>query len=312
MPSKNFIFFAGSSNLPLAQKVAGSLGIKLAKAEVDHFSNNETRVRIDEKIKDKTCFLLQSLSTPTDENWAETLFFLDALKRGGAKKIIGIIPWLGYQKQDKAFRKGEAISVAVVIKTLETMGMDQMITLDLHNPGILNYFQNKPIVLSAFPLFLKEIKQIIDSRNDEYVMVAPDKGAYWAKDFAKKLNLDSVQIEKTRDKKTAGITFAGCRPDTERLDGKTSIIVDDVIYTGSTLILAAKLLKQHGAKKVICFATHAIFSGNAAKDLQNSEIDSLTVTDTIFVPKEKLFPKLKIISVCDIISSCNFPDQFLN
>lgn len=288
----DFLFFSGSSNLPLAQKVARGLGIKLSKAEIDHFSNNETRVRVDENVKAKTCIILGSMNDPVEKNWVELLFFIDALKRAGAKKIIGIIPWLGYQKQDKAFRSGEAVSVAVVIKTLETLGMEKIVTFDLHNPGIVNYFENKPIVLSALPLFLRHC-----NNAKMFVMVAPDAGAFWAEDFAKKLGIDFLQLEKRRDKKTARITFVLQSRISARLDGKTAIMIDDMIYTGQTLIQSAEILKKMGAKKVICFATHAIFSGNAASDLQNSEIDSLTVTDTILIPEEKRFPKLKIISV---------------
>lgn len=296
---KDFKFFSGSSNLPLAQKVASGLGIELAKAEIDNFSNGETRVRIAEDVSGKTCVILQSLSTPTDENLVETLFFLDALKRGGAKKIIGILPWIGYQKQDKAFRSGEAVSVAVVIKTLETMGLDKIITIDLHSRQIVDYFQNKPVVLSAFELFLNEIKKFTPSLSkgpQHLVMVAPDKGAYWQKEFSQKLKISLVTVTKERNKKTSRIAFESLKIKGSVKD-KTCIIIDDNLYTGSTLILNAKLLKQKGAAAVLCFVTHPILSGNAPQLLQNSEIDSLTVSDTIFVPQEKRFAKLKIIPV---------------
>lgn len=290
---KNFKLFAGSSNLPLSKKVAENLGIPISKREIYKFSNKETRVRIEEDIKDKTCFFLQSMGTPVDENWTETLFFIDALKRCGAKQIIGIIPWLGYQKQDKAFRKGETVSVAVVAKTLEAVGMDQLITFNLHSPIIMSYFKKPPIVLSAFPLFLEEIKNYLEI--DDYVMVAPDAGAYWAKEFAKKLKIDFIQVDKTRDRVTAKISTKLVIHGSVK--GKICIIVDDCLYTGSTLILNTQWLKQMGAKKVIGYVTHPILSGESPKLLQNSAIDSLTVTDTIFVPSENRFPKLKIISV---------------
>ena len=295
---KDFKLFSASSNLPLAQKVASELGIKLGKAEIHKFSNNETRVRVSENVRGKTCAVLGSMSTPVDENWVELLFFIDALKRNGASKVIGIIPWLGYQKQDKAFRIGEAVSVAVVAKTLEAVGMDQLITFDLHSSQIANYFKNPPIVLSAFELFINEIKKFTLSPSkgpQHFVTVAPDEGAYWVSDFARKLGIGLVQMDKTRDKVTARIsenlTIHG------DVNGKTCIIIDDNIYTGKTLILNAKALKDKGAEKVICFVTHPILSGNAPMLLQNSQIDSLTVTDTIFIPKEKQFPKLSIISI---------------
>lgn len=293
---KNFKFFSGSSNLVLARKVAKLLGVSLAKAEIYRFSNNEIRVRIEEDVKNQTCIILQSLSTPSDKNWVELLFFLDALKRSGAKKIIGVIPWLGYQKQDKQFRSGEVVSVAVVIKTLEALGMDTMITFDLHSPIISTYFQNPPVTLSAFPLFLEEIKKLVGKKNDKFVMVAPDKGAYWAKEISRKLSISLAQVAKERDKQTAEIAFESLKIKGE-VQGKTALIVDDNIYTGSTLIHNAKLLKKTGATGVICFVTHPVLSGNAPALIQASEIDRLMVTDTIFVPTKKIFPKLAIISI---------------
>lgn len=182
----------------------------------------------------------------------------------------------------------------MVAKTLEVIGMDRLITFDLHSKQIAGYFKNPPIILSAFPLFINEIRNLkFGIRN--LILVAPDEGAYWTKGFANKLGIGLVQMDKTRDKVTARIS--------ENLmihgdvNGKTCIIIDDNIYTGKTLILNAKALKDKGARAVLCYVTHPILSGNAPKLLQESEIDSLTVTDTIFVPKEKIFSKLKIISI---------------
>ena len=293
---KDFKIFAGNSNLPLAQKVAWELKVSLAKSEIYKFTNNEIRVRIKEEVGGKICLLLQSLSTPADENWAETLFFLDALKRSGAKKIIGVVPWLGYQKQDRQFRSGEAVSVAVVIKTLEALGMERMITFDLHSPIVSTYFQKPPVILSAFPLFLEEIKKLIGKKNEQFVMVAPDEGAYWQKEFSRKLGMALAMVTKERNKQTAYIPFESLKISGE-VNGKTAIIIDDNIYTGSTLVHNAKLLKKMGATRVICFVTHPVLSGDAAMLIQASEIDRLTVADTIFVPQEKQVSKLSVISI---------------
>lgn len=299
---KNFKFFSGNSNLPLASKVANDLGIKLAEREIHHFSNNETRVRVEEDVKGKTCFLLQSLSSPTDEYLVETLLFMDALKRGGAKKIIGIIPWLGYQKQDKQFRNGEAISVAVVIKTLETMGMGEMITFDLHSKLVESYFQDPPTVLSAFPIFLEKIRKLVAKDGEKFVMVAPDNGAYWEIEFSHRLKIPLAKVTKERDRQTAKIPFCSLKI-YGQVEGKTAIIVDDNIYTGSTIIHNAKFLRMKGAKRVICFVTHPILSGNAPQLIQDSQVDSLTVTDTIFVPPEKRIQKLSVLSVASLLAS---------
>lgn len=293
---RGFKFFAGSSNLPLAQKVARELDVSLAKAEIHRFSNHETRIRLEEDVRGKSCLLLQSLSTPTDENWVETLFFLDALKRSGAKKIIGALPWLGYQKQDKQFRSGEAISVAVVIKTLETFGMDKVITFDLHHPAIKTFFKKPPLVLSAFPLFLEKIRETIGKNRQNFVMVAPDEGAYWQKELSREMKIGFVQVKKERDKKTARIPFASLKIDGE-VKGKACLIIDDNIYTGSTLIHNAKFLKKLGALTVFCYVTHPILSGEAPELIQASEVDRLTVTDTILVPPDKQIAKLTIISI---------------
>lgn len=299
---KNIKLFSGSSHVTLAKNVSSKLNISLGRTEIFHFSNGETRVRILEDVKNQDCFFLQSLSTPTDIHWVETLFFLDALKRSGARKIIGVFPWLGYQKQDKQFRTGEAISVAVLIKTIETMGTDKIITINLHSDIIPTYFMISPVILSAFSLFLEHIKIMIQKNYGAYVLVAPDKEAgNWQKDFSKKLHIPFVQVTKERDKVTSLIPTSSFKIFGD-VKGKTAIIIDDNIYTGSTLIQNAKLLKSYGAKRVICYVTHPILSGDSSKLIQDSEIDSLTVTDTIYIPPEKKFDKLQILSISSILS----------
>lgn len=292
------MIFAGNSNLPLAQKVASELGTSLNKAEIIRFADSECRVRVEEDVEDKDVFVIQSLSNPVDENLMELLLLGDAVKRGEAKKAVAVLPYHGYARQDRIHRPGECLSAHVVAKLIESVGFDKLITVELHNETILGFFEIPVVHVSGLSVFQKEVEKI---KND-VVVITPDAGALKrAQRFAESMDLPLALIEKKRDLNTAhkilSMKVVGDVKD------KVAIIVDDVIVTGGTLVNAAYLLKEKGARQVIAVATHADFVGGADKILQDSPLDHVWVTDTIPVADEKKFPKLRIFPIATILSS---------
>lgn len=294
------ILFSGSSNLPLAQKIAEQLNIKLGECEIKRFPDGECKVWVKEDVKDREVFVVQSLSYIADQNLMELCLFGDALKRLGASHVTAVIPWLGYSKQDKEFRRGEAVSVQLVAKFIETAGFDKVITLDLHSPNIKNYFKIPVSELSARELLGQEADGKKLKANNEYIVVSPDKGgAGRSEKFAEEEKLSVVHMDKTRDLATGKVEIRGI--DTEVKD-KNAIIFDDIINTGSTAIETAKYLHEKAVKSILFLATHAVLAGDASKKIQESFIDQVVVSDTIEIPKEKVFTKLKIVSTASLLS----------
>jgi len=291
----DFFLFSGTSNLPLAQKVAKKLNIKLGKIEIKRFADGECRVRIEENIKGKTVYLLQSLSVSEDENLFELCLMVDSAKRLGAKEIIAIIPWLGYSKQDKEFRRGESVSGEVIAKILTSAGLSQIIVFDLHSPKIKKFYKIPIRQLSAKKILAKKIKQFKNK-----LVISPDKGGRGrAEAFAKDNSLPIVYLKKERNLITGKITYEKLSRD---LKSKTAIIFDDIINTGGTIIKSAQLLKKNKAGKIIVLATHAVLAGNAPQKLQNCPVDKIFLSDTINIPKNRQFPKLETFSIADILA----------
>lgn len=289
------ILFSGTSNLPLAEKIAKKLRIKLGSVEIKRFLDLECRVWIKENVTGKEVCILQSLSMVADQNLMELCLMGNAVLGLGAKSIAAIIPWLGYSKQDKEFRKGEAVSSQLVAKFIESANFSKVITLELHSELIKKYF--------SIPILELSTKKILADNIDNfqsYIVISPDKGGISRSDaFAKYLNLPISYLDKARDLSSGEVKILGIDKD---IKNKKAVIFDDMINTGSTAVETARFLKNQGIKKIIFLATHAILSGEASKRLQESAIDEVVVSDTIFISKEKIFPKLKIISVSDLIA----------
>lgn len=291
--------FSGTSNKPLAEKIAKNLGLQLSKVEVFVFPDGEKRIRILDKVLDEDVVVVQSTSGPTDENYMQLFFILDGLKRSGAKSITSVVPYFGYQRQDHIFREGEAVSVKVVAKILESLGIDKLIAVDLHSIKIKEAF-NVPVThLSALAVFAKIIKEK-GWDKDSITLVSPDMGGVRRIKILSEMlaNMPYAIIEKNRDLAT-GVVSA------EKITGKigkTAIVVDDMISSGGTIELAGKILKKHGAEEIYVLATHPVFSDKAPKILQESEAKKIYVMDTIFVPEKKRFPKLEILSVSTLIA----------
>lgn len=280
--------FAGSSNRPLAEK----LGIPLGDVEITRFMDHECRVFVKEDVSNQDVFVLQSLSEVADQNLVELCLLGQALKSLHAKKVMALIPWLGYSKQDKAFRKGEAISSQLVAKFIEAAGFDKVITCELHSQHVLSYFHIPVTQISTHALFSVQSADIV---------VSPDDGGKSRSEkYAKEKNLPIVYLEKSRDVQSGEVTVSGISGD---VNGKTVIIFDDIINTGATAVKTSEFLHEKGAKQIYFLATHAVLAGTASNELQLSHIDKVVVTDTIDIPKEKLFPKLTVVSVSHELTS---------
>lgn len=288
--------FSGTSNKPLAEKIAKKLGIDLSAIEIHVFPDGEKRIRLLDKVVGESCIVVQPTSPNPDGNYMELFFIVDALKRSGASSVTAVIPYLGYQRQDHVFRDGEAVSLEVIATLLKWGGVDEIIAFDLHSIKIPEIFKIKLNHLSALPLFAQEIKKI----GNNTVLISPDMGGVRRIKILSKMlsNMPYAVIEKNRDLATGEVTMSGVTGNIK----ENAIIVDDMISTGNTIIKAANLLGNRGAKNIYVFATHAVFSEKAPGILQESGIKKVYVTDTIFVPESKRFPKLEILSVSKLIA----------
>ena len=286
--------FSGSSNKPLAGKIAKELDLDLSPLEIYIFADGEKRIRIGDSVLDKDTLIIQTTSTPVDTNYMELFLTIDALKRSGAKSVKALIPYFGYQRQDHIFRDGEVVSLEVIAEILEKVGMNEMYSFDLHSVKIPEIFKIPVHHLSALPVFADKIKK--DFQMDEIVLVSPDMGGIRRiKEIAEMLgNIPFATVTKNRNLENGQINDSNLDGDVK---GKTAIIVDDMVSTGETVVEACNLLLQEGVQKVFVFATHAVFSKNASKILQNSRIERVFVTDTIEVTDTKMFPKLEIVSI---------------
>lgn len=289
------IVVSGSSNLPLAKKLADQLKARLAKVELSCFPNSEARVWVKEKDANKTAVLVQSFSAPADNHIIEFCLLVDAVKRLGAKKIIAVIPWMGYCIQDKVFRQGEPLSARVIADIIQSTKVDSLITVDLHNETIQGFFSLSLIHLSAVPLFQK----IFQNTNLVDMIIAPDAGALKkTTQISQKLGLPMVTINKKRDFASGKVEIVGVDG---RVKGKRALITDDFISTGSTLVQTAEYLNQQGVKEIIVAVTHHLFVPGAQEKLERAPIDRLYITDTIPNQAQKS-QKIQVISVTPLIA----------
>lgn len=295
------LIFSGTSNPPLAKKIAEKLNTKLSSLEIHKFPDKEVRVRVLENVVDIQAIVVQSTGIHPNHYYMQLFFILDAIKRSGGSEVTLVIPYLGYQRQDHIFRSGEAVSLEVIVNLIKAMKVDRVISFDLHAPRIVEFFVDKKIKmdhLSALPVFAKEIEKM-DMKN--LVLVSPDMGGIRRiKILADLLNnqVPCISIEKNRDLNTGEIESTKINGDVRKI----AVIVDDVISTGKTLIAAADLLKKNGAEEIYVMATHGIFAGDAPVDLQNSIIKRVTIADTLEIRPKRKFEKLHIVSISPLIS----------
>lgn len=272
----NMMVFTGNANPALAAGVAKQLGIPLGKADVSRFSDGEVAVEINENVRGKDIFVLQSTCAPTNDNLMEIMLMVDALKRASTGRITAAIPYFGYARQDRRPRSARvAISAKVVANMLENAGVDRVIIMDLHADQIQGFFDIPVDNIYASPILLGDL---IAKNYDDLLVVSPDVGGVVrARALAKRLNCDLAIIDKRRPKANVSevMNIIG------EVEGRNCVIMDDMVDTAGTLVKAAEVLKERGAKKVLAYCTHPVLSGPAIDRISNSPLDELVVTDTI-------------------------------
>ena len=289
--------FALNSNRPLAEKIAEEVGVELGKSSVTQFSDGEIQVNIEESIRGCHVYVVQSTSSPVNDNLMELLIMIDALKRASAKTINVVMPYYGYARQDRKARAREPITAKLVANMIEKAGATRLLTLDLHASQIQGFFDIPVDHLMGSPLiadyFLE--KGIC---GDDVVVVSPDHGGVTrARKLAEFLKAPIAIIDKRRPKANVAevMNIIG------KVDGKTCVIIDDMIDTAGTITLAANALKEAGAKKVYASCTHPVLSGPAMQRIQDSAIEHLVVTDSIYLSDERKIDKIDEISVGELM-----------
>ena len=276
MAYESLMVFAGNASVGLAENVVKHLGISLGRASVGKFSDGEIAVELLENVRGRDVFILQSTCAPTNDNLMELLTVADALKRASAGRITAAIPYFGYARQDRRPRSVRVpISAKLVANMLATAGIDRVLTVDLHADQIQGFFDIPVDNIYATPILVHDILQ---QRIENLTVVSPDiGGVVRARAVAKVLNTDLAIIDKRRPKANVAevMNIIG------DVQGRTCLIVDDMIDTANTLCKAASALKERGAERVLAYATHPVFSGEAVSRIASSDIDQVVVTDTI-------------------------------
>lgn len=292
---KHLKVFTLNSNPALAQEIAASIGVKLGRTSVSRFSDGEIQINIEESVRGCDIFVIQSTSSPANEHIMELLIMIDALKRASARSINVVIPYYGYARQDRKARSREPITAKLVANLLETAGANRVITLDLHASQIQGFFDIPVDQLIGVPILASHFEK---KNLEDLVIVSPDHGGVVrARKMADRLKAPIAIIDKRRPKPNMSevMNIVG------KIEGKTAIIIDDIIDTAGTMTLAANAMKKNGAKEVYACSTHPVLSGPAIERIQQSEIKELVVTNTIPLPEEKQIDKIIQLSVGDLL-----------
>jgi len=296
----NRVLFTGNSNIDLARKVAKNLETDLGPMKVGTFSDGEINIEVDENVRGKDTFIIQSTNNPAEKNLMELVLMVDALKRASARSVTAVIPYFGYSRQDRRVRSARVpISAKVIADMLSEVGISRIITLDIHSEQIQGFF--------SFPvdnIYTANImvKGLLEKYNvEDLQVVSPDTGGVIrARSVAKTLGVqDLAIIDKRREKANESevINLIG------DVEGKVCIVPDDLIDTAGTLSNASHALKDKGAKEIIAYITHPVLSGNAIENLNNSAIDKLVVSNSIDIgDKSKKCPKIDVFDISPILS----------
>ena len=289
---------SGNSNKPLSKNIAKYLKTKLVNSSIKKFSDGEIYIEINENIRGNSIFIIQSISSPANDNLMELLLCIDALKRSSAKNITAVIPYFGYARQDRKVVPRTSISAKLVSNLITKAGADRVVTVDLHAGQIQGFFDIPVDNLFTTPLFARYIKKKFKSKK--LICVSPDIGGVQrTRGLATKIKADLAIIDKRRPEpgKSQVMNIIG------EVKGKNCIIVDDIIDSGGTIVNAVEALKKAGAIDVYVFITHAVLSGDAAKKIKNSKIKKLIITDSINNSnKIKNNNKIEVLSISSLMS----------
>jgi len=298
LPLERMMVFTGNANPRLAQDVVKQLNISLGRAIVGRFSDGEVMVEILENVRGRDVFVLQSTCTPTNENLLELMVMIDALKRSSAARVSAAIPYFGYARQDRRPRSARvAISAKVVANMLASVGVARVLTMDLHADQIQGFFDIPVDNIYAAPVLLGDVWK---QRYEDLIVVSPDVGGVVrARALAKRLESDLAIIDKRRPKANVSevMNVIG------EVKGRTCVIMDDMVDTAGTLVKAAQVLKEEGAKKVVAYCTHPVLSGGAIERIKGSDLDELVVTDTIPLQEDaRNCAKIRQLSVAALLA----------
>ncbi len=288
--------FSGSAHPALAAQIMRELEAPLGRAVIGLWRNGETRVKLEENVRGSDVFVIQSMSDPVNHHLMELLLIIDALRRASAARITAVIPYFAYAKQEKKTSGREPISAKLVANLLTTAGADRILTMDLHSPAIEGFFDIPVDHLRAAPILSRHINRL---KLDDLVIVSPDAGGV-------------ARAEELRGRTGGSLAIISKRhpgPDvTEALEmvgdvsGKPAVIVDDMISTAGTLVVAAELLEQRGAGEILSAATHGIFAQDALRLIERSPIERLFVTDTVPLPQHGPTEKIEVVSVAPLLA----------
>ncbi len=298
MAYDSLMVFTGNANPKLAADVVRRLNISLGRAAVGRFSDGETSVEILENVRGKDVFILQPTCAPTNDNLMELVILADALKRSSAGRITAAIPYFGYARQDRRPRSARVpIAAKVVANMLQAAGVQRLLTVDLHADQIQGFFDIPVDNIYAAPILLGDIWR---QSHPDLLVVSPDVGGVVrARAIAKRLESDLAIIDKRRPRANVSevMNIIG------DVDGRTCVIMDDIVDTAGTLCKAAHALKQHGAKRVLAYCTHAVLSGSAIPRIQESDLDELVVTDTIPLREEaKACNRIRVVPIAHLLA----------
>ena len=294
--------FAGNATPELAEIVCNRLDLKLGNATVGRFSDGEISVQINDNVRGSDVFIIQSTCAPCNDNLMELIVMVDALRRASAGRITAVIPYFGYARQDRRVRSARVpITAKVVADFLSSVGVDRVLTVDLHAEQIQGFFDVPVDNVFGSPILVEDMRAQGFDVADDVVVVSPDiGGVVRARAIAKLLDDKDLAII---DKRRPQANVAQVMHIIGDIEGRDCIIVDDMIDTGGTLCKAAEALKQHGAKRVFAYATHPIFSGNAVENLENSVIDEVIVTDSIPLnPEIAALPNVRQLTLGNMLA----------
>jgi len=289
---------SGTSNLSLSRSIARQLKLKLVNTNIKSFADGEVYVEINENIRGNSVFVIQSTSTPANDNLMELLLCIDALRRSSAKNITAVIPYFGYARQDRKVVPRTSISAKLVSNLITNAGASRIVTVDLHSGQIQGFFDIPVDNLFTTPLFTRYIKKNLKNKN--LICVSPDVGGVQrTRGLATKINVDLAIIDKRRSQpgKSQVMRIIG------NVQNKECIIVDDIIDSGGTIVNAVDALIREGAKSVYVFVTHAVLSGEAINKIKKSKINKLIITDSIDNTKKiKNVSKIQVLSIAPLMA----------
>ena len=293
------MLFACNANRDLAERIAAALGLRLGKGYAKAFSDGEICTYIDETVRGRDCYIIQSMSPPVNDHLMELLIMTDAMRRASAKHITAVVPYFAYARQDRKDRARAPISAKLVANLVAAAGVDRILTMDLHCQQMQGFFDIPADHLIGAPILEEYYREKFKGEEDQTIIISPDVGRISrARAFAAGLGMGLAIVDKRRPEpgQAEVMNIIG------DIKGKRVILADDLVATGGTLINDADALMQQGATEVYACCTHAILSGSATQRIQDSPIKELAVLDTTFLPLEKRIPKIKVLSVCETFS----------